>query len=53
MKIVVSVYVLLNYISFIDYYSSLSYNFNRCADCFQSFNEHRLQEYSKCRALNH
>ena len=33
--------------------SSLSCNFNRCADCFQSFSEHRLQEYSKCRALNH
>ena len=24
--------------------SSLSCNFNRCADCFQSFSEHRLQE---------
>ena len=33
--------------------SSLSCNFNHCADCFQSFSEHRLQEYSKCRALNH
>ena len=33
--------------------SSLSCNFNFCADCFQSFGEHRLQEYSKCRALNH
>ena len=34
--------------------SSLSCNFNRCADCFQSFSEHRLQEYSKFRALiNH
>ena len=33
--------------------SSLSCNFNRCADCFQSFSEHRSQEYSKCRALNH
>ena len=33
--------------------SSLSCNFIRCADCFQSFSEHRLQEYSKCRALNH
>ena len=33
--------------------SSLSCNFNRCAVCFQSFSEHRLQEYSKCRALNH
>ena len=29
---------------------SLSCNFNRCAVCFQSFSEHRLQEYSKCRA---
>ena len=33
--------------------SSLSCNFNRYADCFQSFSEHRLQEFSKCRALNH
>ena len=34
--------------------SSLSCNFNRCAVCFQSFSEHRLQEPdSKCRALNH
>ena len=36
--------------------SSLTCNVNRCADCFQtfqSFSEHRLQEYSKCRALNH
>ena len=32
---------------------SLSCNFNRCAVCFQSFSEHRLQKYSKCRALNH
>ena len=32
--------------------SNLSCNFNHCADCFQSFSEHRLQ-YSKCRALNH
>ena len=32
--------------------SSLSCNFNRSADCFKSFSEHRLQEYSKCRALN-
>ena len=23
-------------------------NFNHCAVCFQSFSEHRLQEYSKC-----
>ena len=32
--------------------SSLSCNFNRCADYFQSFSEHRLQELfnSKCRA---
>ena len=29
---------------------SLSCNFNRCVVCFQSFSEHRLQEYSKCRA---
>ena len=28
----------------------LSCNFIRCAVCFQSFSEHRLQEYSKCRA---
>ena len=33
--------------------SSLSCNFNRCADCFQSFSEQRFPEYSKCRALNH
>ena len=26
--------------------SSLSCNFNRCAVCFQSFSEHRLQESS-------
>ena len=32
--------------------SSLSCNFNRCADCFQSFSEQRFPEYSKCRALN-
>ena len=37
MKIVVSVNVSLNYISFIDCYSSLSCNYNRCAVCFQSF----------------
>ena len=30
--------------------SSLFCNFNRCAVCFQSFSEHCLQEYSKCRA---
>ena len=36
------------------YFFFLSCNFNHCADCFQSFIEHRLQEYSKCRALiNH
>ena len=28
--------------------SSLSCSFNRCAVCFQSFSEHRLQEYLKC-----
>ena len=33
--------------------SSLSCNFNRCPDCFQSFSEQRFPEYSKCRALNH
>ena len=33
--------------------SSLSCDFNRCADCYQSFSEHRLQEYLKCRALKH
>ena len=33
--------------------SSLSCNFNRCADCFQSFSEQRFQEYSKFRALKH
>ena len=32
--------------------STLSYNFNRCADCFQSFSKQRFPEYSKCRALN-
>ena len=32
---------------------SLSCNFNRYAICFQSFSEHRLQEYgSKCRAYH-
>ena len=30
--------------------SSLFCHFNRCAVCFQSFSEHCLQEYSKCRA---
>ena len=30
--------------------SSLSCNFNRCTVCFQSFSEHRLEKYSKCRA---
>ena len=33
--------------------SSLSCNFNRCADCFQSLSEQRFPEYSKCLALNH
>ena len=33
--------------------SSLSCNFNRCADCFQSFSKQLFPEYSKCRALNH
>ena len=33
--------------------SSLSCNFNRCADCFQSFSEQRFPEYSKCSALSH
>ena len=33
--------------------SRLSCDFNRCADYFQPFSEHRLQEYSKCCALNH
>ena len=33
--------------------SSLSCNFYRCADCFQSFSDQRFPEYSKCRALNH
>ena len=34
--------------------SNISCNFNRFADCFQSFSEQRFPEYySKCRALNH
>ena len=33
--------------------SSLPCNFNRCADCFQSFSEHRVQKDSNCRALNY
>ena len=32
--------------------STLSCNFNRCADSFQSFSEQRFPEYSKCRVLN-
>ena len=32
--------------------STLSCNFNRCADCFQSFSEQRFPEYSKCRLLS-
>ena len=32
--------------------TSLSCNFSRCADCFQSVSEQRFPEYSKCRALN-
>ena len=32
--------------------STLSCNFNRCADCVQSFSKQRFPEYSKCRALN-
>ena len=40
-------------ICFTELYSSLSCNFNRCADCFQSFSEQRFLEYSKCRVLNH
>ena len=32
--------------------STLFCNFNRCADCFQSFSKQRFPEYSKCRALN-
>ena len=50
MKIVV--FVSPNHISLF-IVSSLSCNFNRCAFSFHSFNEHRWQEYSKCRALNH
>ena len=53
MKIVAFVYVPPNSIFLLFLVSSLSCNFNRCADCFQSLSEHRLQEYSKCRALNH
>ena len=32
--------------------STVSCNFNRCADCFQSFSEQLFPEYSKCHALN-
>ena len=32
--------------------STLSCNFNRCADCFQSFSKQRFPEYSKCCTLN-
>ena len=32
--------------------STLSCNFNRCADCFESFSKQRFPECSKCRALN-
>ena len=32
--------------------STLSCNFNRFADCFQSFSKQRFPKYSKCRALN-
>ena len=51
MKIVFSVYVSPNYIPLL-IFSTVSFNFNRCADCFQSFSEQRFPEYSKCRALN-
>ena len=52
MKNVVAVYVSPNYILLL-IVGSLFCNFNRCAVCFESFSEHRLQEFSKCRALNH
>ena len=32
--------------------STVPCNFNRCADCFQSFSEQRFRKYSKCCALN-
>ena len=46
-----SLYVFYRTIFLLSIVSSLSCNFNRCADCFQSFSEHRSQEYSKCRAM--
>ena len=46
MKIIFSVYVSPNFIFFLFIISSLSCNFNRGAVCFQSFSDHRLQEYS-------
>ena len=48
-----SVHIFLRIIFFVLIISSLSCNCNCCADCFQSFSEQRLPEYSKCRALNH
>ena len=53
MKIVVSVNVSPNYISFSDCLSSLSCNFNRCAVRFQSFMNIACRSYLKiARVLN-
>ena len=45
-----SLYMFLRIIFLLLIVGSLSCNFNRRAVCFQSFSEHRLREYSKCRA---
>ena len=45
-----SLYMFHRIIFFLLVVGSLSCNFNRRAVCFQSFSEHRLQEYSKYRA---
>ena len=56
MKIVVgcpwSLYMFHRIVFLLLIVSTVSCNFYRCADCFQSFSEQRFPEYSKCRALN-
>ena len=47
MRIVVSVNVSSKNIFLFVFVSSLSFNFNHCAVCFQIVHEHRLQELSQ------
>ena len=52
MLVLSSLYMFHRIIFLLLIFSTLSCNFNRCADCFQSFSKQRFPEYSKCRALN-